>query len=110
MKYLFFIFLSLIYLPAYAQDINDTASLYAQVQYKQQQVNSLKSEIEKLDMDLIGCKKNKNGWTIGTIVGSVGTIATATGALVQTNKINQAKKAGKTEQQKEKKDNKNQSE
>lgn len=65
-----------------------TADIAAAAEY----IEHLKNEIAQIDSEIARCKKAKNNWTIGTVVGGVGVVGTATGAIVQAFQINKAKK------------------
>lgn len=68
--------------------------LSADIALASQYLAQLQSEIKQIDSEMARCRRAKNNWTIGTVVGSVGVVGTATGAIVQAVKINKAKKNG----------------
>lgn len=74
-----------------------TPDLTADIAAASEYIEHLKNEIAQIDSEIARCKKAKNNWTIGTVVGGVGVVGTATGAIVQAVQINKAKKNGAIE-------------
>lgn len=70
---------------------------------KQVYVETLRTEIEKIDSEMLRCQKTKSGWTAATVVGGVGVVATGTAAIIQGVKLGKQNKERKDNQQKENK-------
>lgn len=70
---------------------------------KQVYVETLRTEIEKIDSEMLRCQKAKSGWTAATVVGGVGVVATGTAAIIQGVKLGKQNKERKDNQQKENK-------
>lgn len=68
----------------------------AEIALASEYIEQLQAEIKQIDSEMLRCRRVKNNWTIGTIVGGAGVVGTATGAIVQAVKINKAKKNGAT--------------
>ena len=68
---------------------------------KQAYIETLRTEIEKIDSEMARCQKAKSGWTAATVIGGVGTIATGTAAIIQGVKLGKQNKDQKDNQQKE---------
>lgn len=54
---------------------------------KQAYIETLRTEIEKIDSEIARCKKTRSGWTAATVVGGIGTVATGTAAIIQGVKL-----------------------
>ncbi len=70
---------------------------------KQTYVETLKTEIAKIDSEMARCKKAKIGWATATVVGGAGVVATSTAAIIQGVKLGKQNKERKDNQQKENK-------
>lgn len=84
-------------MPTPEQQSDERPDLTADIAAATEYITHLQNEITQIDSEIARCKKTKNNWIIGTVVGSVGVVGTATGAIVQAVKINKAKKNGATE-------------
>lgn len=58
---------------------------------KQAYIETLRTEIEKIDSEMARCQKTKSGWTAATVIGGVGTVATGTAAIIQGVKLGKQK-------------------
>lgn len=88
MRYVF-VFLLLFYIsPNIVLADDDIAA-------KQAYIETLRTEITKIDSEILRCRQTKSGWTAATVIGGVGTVATGTVAIIQGVKLGKQKKDNK---------------
>lgn len=74
---------------AHAQDLS------SEIQYKEQIVQELKSEIAQIDSEMVRCERVKKNWQTATIIGGVGVAATGAAAIIQVVNANKSKESEK---------------
>ena len=93
MRYKIVFFLLFYFVPICVVADNDIAD-------KQAYIETLRTEIAKIDSEILRCKKMKTSWTVATVVGGAGTVATGTAAIIQGVKLGKLKKAKKAKEEK----------
>lgn len=71
--------------PEMAPDLTDEIAMATEY------LAQLQAEIGQIDSEIARCKRAKNNWTIGTVIGGVGVVGATTGAIVQAVQINKEK-------------------